>query len=185
MPMLEEIRTWPPNDYETREILMRTELFEPHLRPFYKVAAKDHAAGWPMTGAAHQATRELLGLSRRWVHIQSMIPTRTVRRWETGNEPVPATAQTNLDVIAANTRELITRLATALRLAPAGKRRIITYRDGTAANPVEDPPVMYPASWHRAAIARLRHEIPDLLIEYNLADSPTSGNSPGAVRPGP
>lgn len=119
-----------------------------------------------MTDAEFRVVREYLGLPQDWLAAHLQVTERTVRRWEAGTSLIPDGVRLELEDIEARTGEFISRVIDSIMDVPDPV--IVTYRsddDYRAAHP--DQP--WPASWHRAVVARVAQEVPALGIEY--ADS--------------
>lgn len=142
-------------------------------RPFYRVLVRTQnddgilavvessAAG--MTPAAFKTTRELLGLSDGWMADHLGVSSRTVRNWEAGKYPVPDGVATEVQALKRQTLAEVHRLVAELhgQVLP----RLATYRNDTdfrAANPNST----FPASWHRAVVARVALQLPGVGIDY-------------------
>lgn len=121
-----------------------------------------------ISDAELRVAREYLGLTQdnlaRLLHVQD----RTIRRWEAGTQPVPDGAVLALERIEQIAADMIERGVLALN--DASDPVILVYRTDEeywAAHPDDLP---YPASFHRAVVARIAHEVPGLEIEYPPVD---------------
>ncbi|QLJ06843.1 DUF1870 family protein (plasmid) [Streptomyces sp. NEAU-sy36] len=116
-----------------------------------------------MTPAAFKTTREMLGLSDGWLADHLGVSSRTVRNWEAGKYPVPHGVEVQMDALKRETRAEVDRLVASLHGKPAPQ--LATYRndaDYQAANPESK----FPASWHRAVVARVALQMPAVGIVY-------------------
>ena len=88
---------------------------------------------------------------------------RTVRNWEAGKYAIPHGVVVEMDALKRETRAEVDRLVAGLHGKPAP--RLATYRnddDYRAANPGSK----FPASWHRAVIARVALQVPAVGVVY-------------------
>jgi hypothetical protein len=117
----------------------------------------------PMTDAEFRVVREHLGLTGDWLAAHLKVTGRTVRAWEQGKYPIPAGVRQAIEdlesVTAANVNQAIDKLNDMRDPA------IITYRTDEDFH-ARNPGVTYPASWHRAVVARCAQEVPGLVISY-------------------
>lgn len=116
-----------------------------------------------MTDAEFRVVREFLGLTGDWLAAHLNVTGRTVRAWEQGKYPIPDGVRLAIQQLEADTGEFVSRAIEALMDIP--EPGLITYRTDAeyhAARP-ESP---FPASWHRAAVARVAQEVPGLPIAY-------------------
>lgn len=116
-----------------------------------------------MTGAELKVVREWLGLTTRWLADHLDVAERTVHRWEMGVSPIPEGVRVEVEKLEARTAEIVSAAVDACN--DARDPALLTYRtdeDYHAHHP-EQP---WPASWHRALVARVAHEVPGLVIDY-------------------
>ncbi|GEL19323.1 helix-turn-helix domain-containing protein [Pseudonocardia asaccharolytica] len=116
-----------------------------------------------MTGAELRVVREHLGLTTRWLAEHLRVQERTVHRWEADVSPIPDGVRCAVEDLETRTAAVVTTAIEACLDAPDPK--ILTYRtDGDyQAHHPEQP---WPASWHRAVVARVAGEVPGLAIEW-------------------
>lgn len=117
----------------------------------------------PMTDAELRMVREFLGLTTRWLAEHFGVAERTVHRWESGDTPVPDDVREEMERLEAVTAATVT--ATIEALHDVRDVEIQTYRtdrDYRRHHP-EQP---WPASWHRAVVARVAQEVPGLVVTY-------------------
>lgn len=116
-----------------------------------------------MTPAEFKVVREYLGLTGDWLAGHLGVSPRTVRHWEQGKYAIPDGVRLEIEKLERQTGEFVSGIIGKLMDLPdAG---VITYRDDAeyhAAHP-ESP---FPASWHRAVVARVAQEVPALSIAY-------------------
>ncbi|WP_228981410.1 DNA-binding transcriptional regulator [Streptomyces sp. DH12] len=116
-----------------------------------------------MTPAEFKVVREFLGLTGDWLARHLGVSPRTVRHWEQGKYAIPDGVRLALEDLEARTAAFVSGIADALMDLP--DPGVITYRDD-AEYRVAHPEVDWPASWHRAVIARVAQEVPGLSITY-------------------
>ena len=117
----------------------------------------------PMNGAELQMVRAFLGLPVEWLAAQLGVQIHSIRGWEAGDKPVPGRVSLAIRDLEAATGEAVGDAIA--ELLDANDVAALTYRcdmDYQAAYP--DTP--WPASWHRAVIARVAQEVPGLVIRY-------------------
>jgi hypothetical protein len=119
-----------------------------------------------MTDAEFKVVREFLGLSGDWLAAHLGVSGRTVRHWEQGKYPIPDGVRLAMEDLEARTGEFISGVIQKLMDLP--DPGVITYRTDAEYHAAH-PEVPFPASWHRAVIARVAQEVPALAIAY--ADS--------------
>lgn len=117
-----------------------------------------------MNSAEIRAIRESLGLSQEELATFLAGDVRSVRRWDTGQEPIH-------DDNADSIRRLVDITNTTVRQKVINLRRqsnpaIVIYRsddDMWADHPALAP---LPARWHRIIAARVAEHVPGLVITY-------------------
>lgn len=117
-----------------------------------------------MTPAELKVVREYLGLSGSALAKLLQVSDRTVRHWEEGKYPIPDGVRLEIENLERITAEFVSGVIAKLMDYP-GDPVVVTYRNDKeyhAAHP-ESP---FPASWHRAVIARVAQEVPALSIVY-------------------
>jgi transcriptional regulator with XRE-family HTH domain len=116
-----------------------------------------------MTPAEFKVVREFLGLTGDWLAGHLGVSPRTVRHWEQGKYAIPDGVRLAIEDLETRTATFVSGIADALMDLP--DPGVITYRDDAeyhAAHPESD----WPASWHRAVVARVAQEVPGLSIVY-------------------
>ncbi|SFD14680.1 helix-turn-helix domain-containing protein [Streptomyces aidingensis] len=116
-----------------------------------------------MTPAELRVVREFLGLSVDWLAAHLRVTGRTVRHWEAGTYVIPDGVRLEIEDLERRTGEFVSGLITALMDMP--EPGVITYRDDTEYHKAH-PEIPFPASWHRAVVARVAQEVPGLAITY-------------------
>lgn len=120
-----------------------------------------------MTAAELRATRELLGLTAEWLADQVGVALRTVRRWEHGQSPVPPGVAADVAALAEDTADFVGQVVDELRGTADEDPEpwLITYATDEAYR-AEHPDQPWPASWHRAAMARVVDAYPAARLRY-------------------
>lgn len=116
-----------------------------------------------MTAAELKIARESLGLSGGWLATRLGTNPRTVREWEQGRRPVPDWVRLEIESLEQFTAELVGDVVE--KLMGVDEPEIVTYRNDDEYRAICQG-VMFPASWHRAACARVAQEVPALTIVY-------------------
>ncbi|MFG2970844.1 helix-turn-helix domain-containing protein [Streptomyces sp. NPDC048288] len=116
-----------------------------------------------MSAAELRVVREFLGLTPEWLASHLSVSARTVRHWEAGKYAIPDGVRLEVEDLEARTGEFVTGVVEKLMDLP--DPGVITYRDDAeyhAAHPESE----FPASWHRAVVARIAQDVPALAIAY-------------------
>ncbi|WP_432124077.1 helix-turn-helix domain-containing protein [Streptomyces sp. C10-9-1] len=116
-----------------------------------------------MTSAELRVVREWLGLTPEWLAGHLKVSARTVRHWEAGRYAIPDGVRLEIEDLERRTGEFVSGIIGRLMDLP--DPGVITYRDDDsyqAAHPDRE----FPASWHRAVVARVAQEVPALRIAY-------------------
>jgi transcriptional regulator with XRE-family HTH domain len=116
-----------------------------------------------MTDAEFRVAREFLGLTAEWLAEHLGVSSRTVRHWEAGKFAIPDGVRLEIKALKARTGAFIEGCVEKLMDVP--DPGVVVYRsdaDYRAAH----PEIGFPASWHRAAVARIALEVPALRIAY-------------------
>lgn len=124
-------------------------------------------AGMPdderMTAAELKVVREFLGLSGDWLASHLKVSGRTVRHWEEGKYGIPDGVRLEVESLEARTGEFVAGVINALMDLP--DPGVLTYRSDAEYH-AATPENAWPASWHRAVVARVAQEVPGLRIAY-------------------
>lgn len=116
-----------------------------------------------MTDAEFKVVREYLGLTGDWLAAHLGVSGRTVRHWEQGKYPIPDGVRLEMEDLEARTAAFVDGIAEKLMDLP--DPGVITYRTDAEYHAAH-PEAPFPASWHRAVIARVAQEVPALAIAY-------------------
>lgn len=119
-----------------------------------------------MTDAELKVVREFLGLTPEWLAAHLDVSPRTVRHWEAGKYAIPDGVRLAVEDLEQRTGEFIGGVVRQLMDLP--DPGVVTYRTDEEYHAAH-PDIPFPASWHRAVIARIAQEVPGLAIAY--ADS--------------
>ncbi|MFJ9799882.1 helix-turn-helix domain-containing protein [Streptomyces sp. NPDC101145] len=119
--------------------------------------------GERMTDAEFKVIREFLGLTGDWLAAHLGVSPRTVRHWEAGKYAIPDGVRIAIEELEVQTAEFIDGVVDKLRDSDADG--LVTYRTDEEYHAAH-PDVPFPASWHRAVIARIVQEVPGMAISY-------------------
>lgn len=122
-----------------------------------------------MTPAEFRVVREFLGLTGDWLAAHLHVSPRTVRHWEAGTYPIPDGVRLAIEDLETQTGEFVGGCVDKLMDLPDPV--VVTYRSDMEYR-AASPEVPFPASWHRAVVARIAQEVPGLSITYPDADTP-------------
>lgn len=125
-----------------------------------------------MTDAEFKVVREFLGLTGDWLAGHLGVSPRTVRHWEAGRYAIPDGVRLEIEDLERRTGEFISGIVPKLMDMP--EPGVVTYRTDEEYHAAH-PEVPFPASWHRAVIARVAQEVPGLSIVF--ADAAPSGGA--------
>lgn len=121
-------------------------------------APRQDSGGLPaMTAAELRIAREDLGLTAEWLAAWLGVALRTVRRWEHGHAVIPDSVVGEMSALTYMADEQIAQWVKVLRADPEAVLRI----------PREGDVDGWPASWWRAAAARIIEEVEDLRVVYS------------------
>lgn len=124
-----------------------------------------------MTPAEFKVVREFLGLTGDWLAAHLDVSPRTVRHWEQGKYAIPDGVRLAIEDLEARTGQFVGGIVEKLMDLP--DPGVITYRDD-AEYKAADPKSEFPASWHRAVVARIAQEVPGLSIAFASDVNPTA-----------
>lgn len=116
-----------------------------------------------MTDAEFRVVREHLGLTGDWLAAHLGVSPRTVRHWEHGKYAIPDGVRIAMKNLEAQTSAFIGGAVAQLLDMP--EPGVITYRTDAEYHAAH-PEIPFPASWHRAVVARIAQEVPRLAIAY-------------------
>lgn len=117
-----------------------------------------------MTDAEFRVVREFLGLTGDWLADHLGVSGRTVRHWEQGKYPIPDGVRLEIERLESLTGEFVGACVEKFADMPPASV-VVTYRSD-AEYRAAHPDGAFPASWHRAAVARVAQEVPALSITY-------------------
>lgn len=123
-----------------------------------------------MTDAEFKVVREYLGLTGDWLAQHLGVSPRTVRHWEQGKYAIPDGVRLEMEDLERRTGEFVSGCIAQLMDVP--DPGVVTYRTDEEYRAAH-PDVPFPASWHRAAVARIAQEVPALAIVYAPEGSAT------------
>ncbi|MFJ1647959.1 helix-turn-helix domain-containing protein [Streptomyces sp. NPDC088258] len=116
-----------------------------------------------MNPAELRVVREFLGLTPEWLAGHLNVSVRTVRHWEAGKYAIPDGVRLEVEDLEARTGQFVSGVIDKLIDLP--DPGVITYRDDAEYHAAH-PEVPFPASWHRAVVARIAQEVTALSIAY-------------------
>ncbi|MET8113763.1 DUF1870 family protein [Streptomyces prasinus] len=116
-----------------------------------------------MTPAELRVVREFLGLTPEWLADHLHVSGRTVRHWEQGKYAIPDGVRLEIEDLERRTGEFVSGVIDALMDLP--DPTVVTYRDDVEYKAAR-PDAEFPASWHRAVVARVAQEVPGLSIAF-------------------
>lgn len=111
-----------------------------------------------MTPATARTLRESLGLTAQWIADRHGVSKQTITKYESGNIRVSDEYANLLDLLDQDAGMAAADALEILQFHPIGERHYSV--------PALDSKDGYPASWWRAIAARIRTELPDLIIDY-------------------
>lgn len=118
-----------------------------------------------MMPAELRVVREFLGLTPEWLAGHLEVSARTVRHWEAGKFAIPDGVRLEIEDLEQRTAQFIGGVVE--HLLGVREPAVVTYRDDEEYHWAH-PEIEFPASWHRAAIARVALEIDGLQITYEF-----------------
>lgn len=116
-----------------------------------------------MTSAEFRVIREFLGLTGDWLAGHLDVNPRTVRAWEQGKYPIPDGVRLEMEDLERRTGAFVAGCVKQIMDMP--EPGVVTYRSDEEYHAAH-PEVPFPASWHRAVVARIAQEVPGLVIVY-------------------
>lgn len=119
-----------------------------------------------MTDAELRVVREYLGLTGDWLAQHLGVSPRTVRHWEQGKYPIPDGVRLAVEQLEAQTATFVTAVVQKLLASDETDLTVLTYRSDADYHAAH-PEIPFPASWHRAVVARVAQEVPALAIRYH------------------
>ncbi|MFE7759530.1 helix-turn-helix domain-containing protein [Streptomyces sp. NPDC057429] len=119
--------------------------------------------GERMTPAEFKVLREFLGVTGDWLAGYLEVSPRTVRHWEQGKYAIPDGVRLAVEDLEKRTAQFVAGVVEQLMDLP--EPGVITYRDDEEYHAAH-PGIEFPASWHRAVVARVAQEVPALSITF-------------------
>jgi Helix-turn-helix domain len=116
-----------------------------------------------MSPAELRVVREWLGMSPEWLGAHLKVSPRTIRHWEAGRYAIPDGVRLEIEDLEARTGAFVGGVIEQLMDIPDPV--IVTYRTDEEYH-AANPEVPFPASWHRAVVARIAQEVQALGIVY-------------------
>lgn len=117
-----------------------------------------------MTPAELRVVREFLGLTGEALAHLLGVQDRTVRRWEAGTVPIPDGVRIQVEQLEAVAGETVSQHIDTLMDLP--DPTVLTFRSDAEYHQHHPGEADYPASWHRAIVARIAQDVPALSIVY-------------------
>lgn len=120
-----------------------------------------------MTAAELRLARETLGVPAQWLADRLNVTLRTVRRWESTGPVSAHAAAVTRDLLRAQD-EFVDAVVAALsddNTAGETDLWVSTYANDDDYH-AEHPDLLWPASWHRAAMARAARALPGVRVTY-------------------
>lgn len=116
-----------------------------------------------MTDAELRVVREYLNVTPEWLGQHLGVSARTVRHWEAGKYAIPDGVRLEVEDLERRTAEFVAGVVDQLMDVP--DPGVVTYKTDAEYH-VAHPEIPFPASWHRAVVARIAHDVPALRIAY-------------------
>lgn len=132
-------------------------------------------AGMPaderMTAGEFRVVREFLGITGDWLAAHLGVNPRTVRSWEQGRTPIRDGVRLAIEDLEARTTAFVGGVVQKLLDLP--EPGVYVYRSDAEYHAATGQ-TEFPASWHRAVIARTALEVPGLAITYAPTTTPST-----------
>lgn len=109
-----------------------------------------------------QAVREYLGLTTEALAGMLGVRHDTVRRWESGRDPIPTRVREEVEQIEEYTAAAVGELVAALR--DARDPAVIVYRTDAAMHAARPDTAHLPARWWRHVVMRAVEQVPGVEI---------------------
>ncbi len=138
------------------------------------MSAEDIPEDERMTPAELRVIREYLGLAGEWLARELGVQERTWRRWEAGTSPIPDGVRLHIEDIEERTAQFVHEVVQQLMDLP--DPAVVTYRSDAEYRQAQ-PELRWPATWHRALIARVAQEVPGLVVTYAPTEELRSAGS--------
>lgn len=115
-----------------------------------------------MTGGELQTVREYLGLTTQALAGILDVRHDTVRRWESGRDPIPRRVREEVERVEADTAAAVGELVDALH--DARDPAVVVYRTDADMHADRPDTAHLTARWWRHVVARAAHEVPGVVI---------------------
>lgn len=109
-----------------------------------------------------QAVREYLGLTTQTLAGMLGVRHDTVRRWESGRDPIPQRVREEVEQIEQHTATAVGELVAALQ--DARDPAVVVYRTDADMHAARPDVTHLPARWWRHIVMRACHEVPGVQI---------------------
>ncbi|MFL0177066.1 helix-turn-helix domain-containing protein [Mycobacterium sp. SMC-13] len=121
-----------------------------------------------MTAAEVRAIREGLGVTAEWLADYVDVQTRTVQRWESGQNEIKPFAAEAIAMLEADAQRQVEAHVEAMRAFPPSGSPVMVIEDTGQSGD-------WPAGWQRMIAFRVRQQIPTLrIVDTNSYDGPAS-----------
>lgn len=111
-----------------------------------------------MTGSELLVVRTSLGMSRAELSRVLSVNENTVRRWESGKDPIPARLRDEINTIENAADEAVYSLVAELR--SMATPRVVLRREQAAEGEYRLDPAGYGGGWYRCIVGRAIREVP-------------------------
>lgn len=115
-----------------------------------------------MSNAELQTVREYLGLTIEALAGMLSVRPDTVRRWESGREPIPYRVPDEVEKLEQYTAAAVGELVAALQ--DQRDPGVAVYRRDEDMHAARPDTAHLPARWWRHVVARAAHEVPGVVI---------------------
>lgn len=109
-----------------------------------------------------QAVREYLGLTTEALAAMLGVRHDTVRRWESGRDPIPGRVRAEVEAVEESTARSVGELVDALR--DARDPAVVVYRTDAQMHAARPDVAHLPARWWRHVVLRAVFEVPGVQI---------------------
>lgn len=109
-----------------------------------------------------QAVREYLGLTTETLAAMLGVRHDTVRRWESGRDPIPGRVRAEVEAVEESTARSVGELVDALR--DARDPAVVVYRTDAQMHAARPDVAHLPARWWRHVVLRAVSEVPGVQI---------------------
>jgi DNA-binding XRE family transcriptional regulator len=109
-----------------------------------------------------QAVREYLGLTTECLAGMLGVRHDTVRRWESGRDPIPERVREEVEAVEADTAAAVAELAAVLR--DTRDPAVVVYRTDGQMHAARPDTAHLPARWWRHVVMRACEQVPGVEI---------------------